>query len=242
MTGNSRLRQAHADLLACYRDIQQEFADLDKPTIARFLGKYNTSQFRQQVKENGDGYTMRSVPRSVEEILLADEVVLIVMNSPKLDCKSVFKLHASLPEIPYWRDGVKGLRSEARLCGNLTKFQFLVWEQDCGVHGESIKGNSTPQALKNKQLLIEQLPRLGQLLCAQAQKSEKLLWSCKDWLENCGRKLTVLTSKRRKESKFPITQLLMEDTILHISTEIFGRRNCTIMDEIICTLSEASKS
>ena len=239
MTGQSELRQAHADLLACYKDIRQEFADLDEPTLTHFLGKYNSSHFRQQVREHGDGYTMRSVPSSVEEILLADEVVLIVMNSPLLNHDSVFRLHASLPEIPYWRDR-KGLRSEARLRGDLTKFQFLVWEQDCGVHGELIKGESTSQALANERLLIEQRPHLKQLLNAQAQKSEDLLWSCKDWLEDLDGRLVVLTNACRKQFCHPIPQLLRDDSVLHISTELFRQRNYTIMDEIICKLSEGS--
>ena len=238
MTGQSELRQAHADLLACYKDIRQEFADLDDPTLTHFLGKYNSSQFRQQVREHGDGYTMRSVPRTVEEILLADEVVLIVMNSPLLDRDSVFRLHASLPEIPYWRDR-KGLKSKARLRGGMAKFQFLVWEQDCGVHGEKIKGKSTPQALANERLLISQRPRLKQLLNAQAQKSEELLWSYKAWLESRDPTLIVLTNTDRGKFEPPIDQLLSDDTVLRIRTKLF-ETNRNIMDQIICKLSEGS--
>ena len=240
MAGESRLLQAHTDLLACYKDIRQEFADLDDPTLARFLGRYDSPRFRKQVREHGDGYTMRSVPSSVDEIIRADEVVLIVMNSPLLNHNSVFRLHASLPEIPYWGDK-EGLRSEARLKnGDLAKFQFLVWEQDCGVHGELIGRESTPQALANEQLLIEQRPHLRQLLDEQAQKSEILLWSCMDWLESIDRKLIVLTSKDRKEYKPPIAQLLSDDRVLHIPTKLFGWRECTIMDELIGKLSEGS--
>ena len=235
MTRQSELRQAHADLLACYKDIQQEFTDLDDSTLACFLGKYDSPQFRQEVREHGDGYTLRSVPRSVEEILLADVVVLIVMNSPKLDCKSVFKLHASLPEIPYWRDGMKGLRSEARLCGDLTKFQFLVWEQKCGVHGET-----TPKALENQHFLLRKRPHLKQLIPSQARKSDKLLWSYMGWLENLDRGLVVLTNARRKDFCPPIPQLLGDDSVLHISTELFRQRNRTVMDEVIHKLSEGS--
>ena len=61
----------------------------------------------------------------------------VVMNSPKLDHCSVFRLYVSLTDIPYWRDK-KCLRSEGRSQnGDLLKFQFLVWEQDCAVHGET---------------------------------------------------------------------------------------------------------
>ena len=241
MTGQSELRQAHADLLACYKDIRQEFADLDDQTLARFLGKYNSAHFRQQVREHGDGYTMRSVPSSAQEILLADVVVMIVMNSPLLNHDSVFRLHASLPEIRYWRRDKRGLRSKARLQnGDLARFQFLVWEQDRGVHGENISGKSARQALANEQLLIEQRPCLRQLLQEQAQKSEELLRSCMNWLESIDRKLIVLTSKKKKEFNPPIAQLLSDDRVLHIPTELFGRRECTIMDELIWKLSEES--
>ena len=235
MTEESRLRKAHADLLACYKDIRQEFTDLDCSTLTRFLGKYNSAHFRQQVREHGDGYTMRSVPSSADEILCADEIVLIVMNSPKLDDKSVFRLHASLPEIPYWKYGMKGLRPEARLCGNLTKFQFLVWEQKCGVHGET-----TPNALENQHLLLRQRPHLRQLIPSQARKSDKLLWSCMGWLENLDRRLVVLTDARRKDFCPPIPQLLRDDSVLHISTELYRKRKDTIMNEIIRKLSEGS--
>ena len=242
MAGQSELRQAHADLLACYQDIRQEFADLDDPALASFLGKYDSPQFRQQVREHGDGYTIRSVPECVEEIVLADEVVLIVMNSPLLNSDSVFKLHAPLTDITYWRKR-KGLVPEARLRnGDLVKFQFLVWEQDCGVHGELIKGESTRQALANQQLLIEHRPRLRQLLYAQAEKSEELLKSCIIWLESLDRKLIVLTNIRRRETNPPIAQIISDDRVLHIPTELFGRRNYTIMDELTREISQTTQS
>ena len=233
MAGQSELRQAHADLLACYKEIREEFADLDDQTLARFLGKYNSPQLRQQVRQHGDGYTMRSVPSSVEEILFADVLVTVVMNSPKLDHCSVFRLYVSLTDIPYWRDK-KCLRSEGRSQnGDLLKFQFLVWEQDCAVHGET-----TPKARANQQFLFGQRPRLRELIPAQEQKSEKLLWSCKDWMGSLGRRLVVLTNASRREFKPPITQLLSDETVLPIPTELFRCRNCTIMDEIICKMSE----
>ena len=242
MERESELRQAHADLLACYTEIRQEFADLDDPTLASFLGKYDSPQFRQQVREHGDGYTMRSVPSSVEEILLVDKVVLIVMKYPLLNCNSVFRLHASLTDIPYWREG-KCLIPEARLQnGDLVKFQFLVWQQDCGVHGES-----KAKALANQQFLFGQRPRLRELMLAQEQKSEKLLWSCIDWSESLDRELIVLTNRNKEEPKPPIKQIISDDRVLHISTKLYGtkpyrRRDCTIMDELICEISQTTQS
>ena len=237
MAGLSELRQAHADLLACHKEIQEEFADLGDPTLARFLGKYNSPQLRQQVREHGDGYTMRSVPSSVEEIIRADVLVLIVMNSPLLNDKSVFSPHTSLTDIPYWKDK-KCLRSEGRSQnGDLLRFQFLVWERDCGVHGESKRGESSKEARANQQLLIGRRPRLRKLIRAQEQKSEEFLLSCKDWLGSLGRRLVVLTNVDRTSFEPPITQLLNDEAVLHIRTRVFGD-NRTIMDEIIRKISE----
>ena len=242
MTAQSELRQAHADLLASYKEIQQEFADLDDQTLASFLGKFDSPELRQQVREHGDGYTMRSVPSCAEEILQADVLVLIVMNSPLLNNDSVFTLHAPLTDIPYWRR--KGLRSEARLKnGSLHRFQFLVWEQLCAFHGKSIRGESTKDARVNQRLLFEQRPRLRELIPEQEQKSEKLLLACKDWLEGLGERLVVLTNARKKELSPKIEQLMSGegDTILHIRTELFkANRTITVMDEIIATVTEVS--
>ena len=64
-------------LLASYK-AQEEFADLDDQTGASFLGKFD-SELASQVREHGDGYTMRSVPSCAEEILQADVLVLLVV-------------------------------------------------------------------------------------------------------------------------------------------------------------------
>ena len=231
MAGASELRQAHADLLACYKNIREEFAGLDDRTMARFLGKYNSPQLRQQIREHGDGYTIRSVPSSAEEILFADVLVLVVMNSPKLDDNSVFRLHTSLTDIPYWRED-KCLQSERRnQNGDLLKFQFLVWEQVCGVHGET-----DGRARANRRLLFQQRPHLKELIVEQEQKSEELLSSCKNWLGSLDRRLVVLTNAAKKKFSPPIIQLLSDEVVLQIPTKLFGP-NRTIMDKIIRKMS-----
>ena len=236
----SALRRAHADLLACYEEIQEEFADLDDQTLARFLGKYNSPQMRKQVREHGDGYTLRSVPSRVEDMFLADEVVLIAMNSPKLDDNSMFSPHIPLTDIHYWRE-CRSLQSEAYLQNDdLIKFQFLVWQQDCAVHGELKRGESTKYARANQRLLFEQRPRLRELIPAQKHKSEKLLWSCKDWLASLNRKLIVLTSQERENFHSPIKELRRDKTALHIPTKLFGS-NPNIMNEIISKMPEGTQ-
>ncbi len=234
MAGIAELRHTHADLLACYNEIREEFADLDDRTIARFLGSYDSPRLRQEIREHGDGYTIRSIPSSTDELLRADVLVLVVMNSPKLDYNSVFRLHTPLTDIPYWRDD-KCLQSEMRnQNGDLMRFQFLVWEQECAVHGET-----TSKARKNQRLLFERRPRLRELIPQQEQQSERLLLSCRDWLEGLDRRLVALTNARKNKSNFnpPIRQLLSDEVILHIPTKLFGP-NRTIMNKIVNEISE----
>lgn len=238
MTTQARFRQAHADLLASYEKIREEFADLDDQTLARFLGKYNSAQMRQQVREYGDGYTIRSVPSHVEEIFLADVLVLIAMNSPKLDNNSVFSPHTPLTDIHDWSE-YRCLRPEAYLQnGDHVKFQFFVWEQDCAVQGEVNKrGESTRNARKNQRFLFNQRPRLRELHRLQEEMSEGFLSSCKEWLRSHDRKLVVLTSCRREKCSPTIDELRGDETALHIPTKLFGL-NINIMNEIISKIPE----
>lgn len=227
MLGHVELRHAHDDLLACYREVQQEFAEFDDSILASYLGQHDSQQLRQQIKEHGDGYTMRSVPSDFEEMVRADVIVLIVMNSPKLDQDSVFNPNTSLTDIPYWRYG-KGLRTEAQSKdGSVHRFLFLVWEQDYAVHGETTK-----RAHANQHLLLSQRPRLCELIAEQAQKSEQLLSSCKDWLAGQDRRLIVLTNAAKSFFKPPIAALLRDERVWHIPTKLFGP-NRVIMSKIL---------
>ena len=231
---NDQIRQAHRDLLALYQEICTEVDALDDATLKKFLGKFNSAALRRQVREHGDGYTLRSVPRHVEELLEADELVLIVMNSPLLNQESVFDPHTSLDEIPYWRDK-KSLLSEVSLPdGALRKLQFLVWEQDYPVHGALNRwGRSDNSARANKRLLCEQLPSLNVLIPEQKRESERLLLACKDWLADQDRKLIVLTNKDRSRSVPPISQLRGDLTVSHLCVPDLFRPNRNIMDRLI---------
>ena len=232
MADASELRQMHSELLACYGRLRQEFAGLDDRTLECFLRTFNSLQLRQQIRQHGDGYTIRSVPSSVEEILLADVLVLVVMNSPKLDYDSEFSPYISLTDIPYWMEG-KCLQPEARNQNcDLLKFQFLLWEQVCGVHGED-----DDRALANQRLLLRKRPCLRKLIVEQEQQSEKLLLSCKNWLGSLDRQLVVLTNAPKINFDPPINQLLSDELVLHIPAKLFGP-NCTIMDKIIRRISK----
>ena len=86
---------------------------------------------------------------------------------------------------------------------------------------------------------VTNVPRLRELIPAQEQKSEKLLSSCNDWFGSPGRTFVLLTNAPKKNSNPPISQLLCDDTVLHIPTKLFGA-NRTIMDKIIGKMSEGS--
>ena len=218
------IRQAHKDLLSTYVEIRKEFPKMSDTALRCFLGKfYHRPIIRCQLREFGDGYTLRSLPLSVDEILGVDKLVLVVMNSPKLDSGSVFDPHAPLPEIPYWK--MKGLRSDP-------KVRFLVWEQDCPVHGEAVRGRSDRKAKGNLKLLLRQFPRLRKLIPAQERACERLLTVCKERLSDQGRKLVILTNEERHCVSGPIRRLKEDAAVEHIPVpDLFGR-NRNIMNAL----------
>ncbi len=192
-------------------EIQGLFANPGDSWLRECLGEFDLPNLRTQLKRYGDGYTLRSVPRRTEQILDPDHIVLIVMNSPKLDQDSIFNPHKSLIEIPYWRDQ-KNLRCDIRIPdGNLRKLLFFVWQQDCPVHGENDeRGRSDPNALKRKKLLCGRLPDMEGLISKQKRKSEGLMMACTEWLASQNRELIVVTSEGRANCNLrpPIRRLL----------------------------------
>lgn len=222
-----QVRKAHADLMAVHEEIRGEFSNLGVGTLRRFLGGCDSPDLRHQVLEHGDGYTLRSVPISVEDIIETDRLVLIVWNYPLLDQDSMFDPHTHLATIPYWRDD-KGLRQSMPLSsGGLRSFQFLVWEQDCPIHGEN-----NDRAHSNRQLVLNRQRNLRRLIPEQWKSSERFLMTCKDWLQAQGMRLVVLTNASRSKFEPPIAQLLNDRAISHIPTKLVGT-NRTIMGRLM---------
>ena len=216
------VHQAHANLLAVNAEIRGLFASLCDRLARECLGEFDSPMLRAQFKQHGDGYTLRSVPRRAEETLSPDYIVLIVMNSPKLDGDSIFDPHRSLVDIPYWRDQ-KRLRREVRIPGgSLQKLLFLVWQQDCPVHGENDeRGRSKRNAREMKSVLCDQLPGLECLISKQKRKSKGLVLTCIEWLASQNRELIVVTSERRALAP-PIPRLLQHDAVSQVcSPDLF---------------------
>ena len=226
MTDND-IRQVHAELMELHEEIRQEFAQIGRSTLKRYLGDFYSPDLRGQIIEHGDGYLLRSVPTCIDDMLSVDDIALFVMNFPLLDHDSVFNPHTHLATIPYWRDG-KALRQEAHLDdGSSLKFHFLVWEQVCPTHGEK-----PARALANRQLVEGQRPKLRRLMQDQVSVSERFIMTFKEWLRGQDRQLVVLTSALKKQFDPPIAQLIRDNAVWHRPTKL-TRPNRTIMERLI---------
>lgn len=221
------VRQAHMELMAVHEEIRSEFARLGRATLRRYLGALDSPDLRSQLLEHGDGYTLRSVPTCLNDMLDAEQIVLIVMNYPLLAKESVFDPHAHMVDIPYWRDD-KGLRREVRLeTGDCRTFHFMIWEQDSPMHGECPR-----RAISNQELVSSRHRRLRTLVPDQERLSENFLTACKDWIEARGNRLAVLTNARRHNFPPFIERLLATDAVLPIRTNLTGV-NRRIMERLI---------
>ena len=221
------IRQAHLELMAVHEEIRSEFAQLRRATLRRYLGDFDSPDLRSQLLEHGDGYTLRSVPVRLDDMLDSEQIVLIVMNYPFLSEDSVFDPHAHMVDIPYWRDYM-GLRQEMRLeDGQSRTFHFMIWEQANPMHGES-----PSRATFNQQLVTSRHQRLRTLIPHQARLSERFMMACRDWVAARGSRLVVLVNAQRHNFPPYITSLLADDAVLPIRTKL-TRVNRTIMERII---------
>ena len=225
-----RLQQTFGDLLYCHKNIQKEFDRIGNPVLEEFLGVYNTKKLREGVRKYGDGYTLRSIPRNIQEILDVDVLVIVVMNSPSLNENSDFNQFTPLHSIPYWRDG-KGLEPDITVNGQKYKLHFMVWEQECSVHGET-----TSYARKNQSLLQRHYPKLYKYLQEDRQKSEQFMLYYIDWCVAHKKQVVILTNAAKRSFNQPIQRLLTFSQVKHIPTKLFGA-NRRIMERISNTIS-----
>ena len=211
------VRHAHMNLMAVHEETRSEFARLRRATLRQYLGDLDSPEFRRQLLEHGDGYTLRSVPVHLNDMLDADQIVLIVLNYPLLAEESVFDPHAHMVEIPYWRDD-KGLRREVRSeDGHSRTFHFMIWEQDSPMHGECDR-----RARFNQRLVSRRSERLRSLITEQERVSEQFVTACRDWLGTRGRRLAVLVNARRHNFPPYIDSLLMDNSVAPIRTNLTG--------------------
>lgn len=181
---DTEIREAHDRLIGVHDRIRTEFSCLDEEIL---LGIYG-AEYLSDVREYGDGHTLRAVPNCVGELIdiLSDtELVLVIAKFPYLGKNSEFNPHENLTNISSWCEYIK--KEEEKLSDSETqKFHFLVWQNDCPVHG---KANSNAEA--NMKRLLCYNYDLKPLMREQKEVSRQLLTACDEWLQNRGRKLRV---------------------------------------------------
>ena len=210
------IQKTFRDLLSCYENIQREFARIDDRGLDEFLGEYNTEQLRSQVRRYGDGHTLHSIPEDADAILDIDALVVVVMNSPKLNWDSNFNPFKPIHSVSYWQDG-KGIRPYVTVRGQRRKLNFMVWEQVCSIHGKT-----DSNARKNQNFLQGRYPRLRTYLQEERQASDRFILQYVDWLTSQGKQVVVLTNFAKRKFNPPIPQLLTSPQVVHIPTKLFG--------------------
>ena len=221
----SALRRAHADLLACYEEIREEFADLDDQTLGRFLGKYDSPKLRQQVRDHGDGHTLYSLPGAVDELEAVDAVVLFAVTSPKLGDASDFNRFTPLHEIPYWRDD-KRLRPRVSAGIRRYRLHFMAWQQNFSIHGVD-----DAHARRNRNLLLKRKTNLNWLFQQERDAAIEFVTQCCDWLTNNGKSMVVISQIGRINFTEPILSLRANPLVICIEAQLRGK-SYGIMEEI----------
>ncbi len=223
--GLSPLRQAHSDLLKCYRKIQEEFVNLDEQTLAELLGKCDSPRLRQQVKKFGDGQVLCSLPRTTSELEAIDALVLFAGTSPKLDNRSDFNRFTPLHEIPYWRDGRRLLPHVSKGTQQY-RLHFMTWQQKFAVHGID-----DSHACANHTLLLRRRPNLKWLFRQSDYAAIEFVNRCQDWITTSGRSMILITQVGRYQFSEPILRLKDDPSVIHIKAQLRGK-NYRIMSQI----------
>ena len=204
--------RAHDALIDVHKRIREHFAVLDEELLANL---YSDKHY-VDVAEHGDGYTLRSTPSCIDELmsLMAEsQLVLIVAKFPYLNGRSEFDAHKNLADIPYWRDNVK-LRTEDEQAG---KSHFWVWQNDCPIHG-----NRVPNAEDKRTLLLDNRPQMCEVFENQRRESGRLVTACKEWLRARDRKLQVFEHKGLETKVDPALIQLREDrSVSYRYTNVF---------------------
>ena len=223
-----KLQKAHDKLRKSHKNIRKSFSKIDDSLIERVLGKYDSPKLRRGLRKHGDGHILHGAPRTIDELIAADAVVLIVMNSPFLGTDSDFNPTTQLHKIPYWR--VKGLESEAysMRSGRKCRLHFMTWQQDCGIHGE----NTRPKAIENRKILVKSEPSLDAVLREGKKASTRFINRCKDWAEINKKPFLVITSSRKIFNRSISSFLADVESDNRFSTNVWAEKNGKIMEWI----------
>ena len=223
-----KLQKAHDKLRKSHKNIRKAFSKIDDSLIKKVLGKYDSPKLRRSLRKHGDGHILHGAPRTVDELIVADAVVLIVMNSPLLSKNSDFGPTKPLHTIRHWRK--KGLEPVAysTRSGRKYRLHFMTWQQDCEIHGE----NTRPEAIGNRNLLVKNKPGLDALFQEGKEASTKFINRCKDWAENNRKPFLVITNSRNDFNKSISSFLADVKPENRFRTNVFAKKNGKIMEWI----------
>ncbi len=223
----NKLNHCHVELIKAYDEIAQLFKIMNDEILYQLLGEKN-KKLLSDIKKHGDGYPLRSVPRSITTWEDADIIVLFAMNFPLLNMDSVFDPFCSLVNINYWWR-FKNLAND--ICKK--RIQYMVLEQVCGVSGEN-----DAEAKRNRNLLERNYFGLKNIFENAEEKTFELLKELikfqADKTIGCKEKKPFIVFTNRGKSKFDdkVNCLLNDKNVIHINeTNLYGK-NHQIMEYI----------
>ena len=218
-------------LLECHELMLKEcrrFAEECKCELQQFFKKCDHLHAHQQLWEHGDGYTLRGLPKDLSMLEDVAALVLVVHSFPLLGTRSKFDRFAPLTSIDYWVE-TKRLKDFVEVSGRQLELHFMVWQQDCSFHGESIS-----HAALNRDLLWKCLPEFQELCARDVERSSRFLYACRDWLQSEGKPVIILTG-RQPDNVDDRLQLLLSGS-RYVKVSLRGR-NYQIMDRLASELS-----
>ena len=220
-------------LLDCHRRIAERYCELAEGVIDQLLGDHARGPLRAELKEHGDGYTLRSAPARTGDMDPAEDVVLIAWKFPLLGRTSEFDPCKSLTEIPYWRDCLDP--APCMPDGSERRLRFLIWQECCPVHGKTER-----DARDKRDLIRSGAPELDGLFERQAELSVRLLEAWAIWLGGASprRRLVVAPDRKLDLGGSRIEKLLGGET-LQIDDLDLVKDRCRIMTRIKEKLWEA---
>ncbi len=222
-----KLQKAYANLRKSHKNIRKGFSKIDDPLIKEFLGKYDSPRLRRSLRKYGCGHRLHGVPRSIEEMINADALVLIAGTSPKLGKSTDFNPKRPLPTMRYWRDG-KRLRPQIRSgrSGEEYRLHFMSWHQNFTIHGED-----DAHARRNLNILSRDIANVQSLIEKEEAVSMKFVKECKAWLYKNEKPMVLITNPIRSQFYEPISGLRCDSNIIHIEANLRGT-NYQVMGRI----------
>lgn len=224
----SKLQKAYTRLRRSHKDISKAFSKIDDSLSEALLGEYDSPKLRHSLRKYGSGHRLHGVPKSVQEMINADVLVLIAGTSPKLSKNTDFSPTLPLTDMSYWRDG-KRLRSQIHSArsGEEYRLYFMSWHQNFAIHGED-----DAHARRNLRFLSNNNANFQALINKDEEKATKFISACKDWLISNEKILVIVSDHSRTKLSEPISNLEDSDSnIRHIKAKLRGR-NYQIMGQI----------